>query len=222
MLFIEVFHGDAVFDFFPLIQIQQIDESSPLRGAALQRDVVNLLPVDLPEICEEQQPGVRAGDKQMLHRVFFGVLPAGDALAAAVLSLVRGQRCPLDVTVLRKRDDHRLFGNQIVFVDVGQFFVADFRAAFVAVLGLQSNHVLPHDDQDVRLIGQQTQILGDVVEQFLILALQFLPLQIRERSQLHRDDRFRLVGRERVVRPRAMFIQEIFKAAFAESLRDKF
>ena len=77
---------------------------------------------------------MRAGDEQVLDRIFFVGLGALDALAAAALRAVGARRRPLDVAVVRDRDDHRLFGDQVFQVDVADLFAADLGAAVVAIL----------------------------------------------------------------------------------------
>ena len=91
----------------------------------------------MPLVGEEQQIGVRAGDEQVLDRVFFLGLGPCEPLAAAMLGPVGRGRRPLDVAVAADRDDHRLLGDQVFQVDVADLFAADFGAARVGVLPLQ-------------------------------------------------------------------------------------
>ncbi len=55
-----------------------------------------------------------------------------------------------------------------------------------------------------------------------MLAAKGLPFQIRQGAQLHRDDGFRLVGRELVRIGGPLFLLEVAEAALAESPGDQF
>ena len=88
----------------------------------------------MPFVREEQQVVVRAGDEQVLDRIFFVGLGPLHALAAATLGAIDARRRPLDVAVVADRDDHRLFFDQVFQVDVADFFAADLRPPRVGVL----------------------------------------------------------------------------------------
>ena len=77
---------------FGVLQREQIDDRPPAAGAALQRQIVDLLPMHAAPIGEEQQIGVRAGDEEMLDVVLFVRLDPRDPFAAAVLRLVGAER----------------------------------------------------------------------------------------------------------------------------------
>ena len=67
---VEVADRQALGDLFAFGQVQQVDDRPAAAVAAQLRQVVDLLPVDLAAVREEQQVGVRAGDEQMLDRIF--------------------------------------------------------------------------------------------------------------------------------------------------------
>ncbi len=119
MVVIEVFDRQAIRDPLVLREIQQVDERAAFRGSPLQRKIVDLSPIDFAAIGEEQQERVCAGDEDMFDRIFFIVFRPGDSFSAAVLGLIDVELRALDVAALRQRDDHRLFGNQFIAVDVG-------------------------------------------------------------------------------------------------------
>ena len=145
---VEVADRAAVGDLLALGQVEQVDDRPAAALARQLRQVVDLLPVDLALVGEEQQVVVRAGDEQVLDRIFFLGLGALEALAAAALRAVDAGRRALDVAVVRDRDDHRLFGDQVFQVDVADLFAADLGAARVAVLALQLLAILADDRED--------------------------------------------------------------------------
>ena len=94
----------------PFAEVQQVDHR-PAAGVAGQlRQVVDLPPIDLALVGEEQQVGVGAGDEEVLDRVFLFGLGPGQPLAAAALRAIDRSRRPLDVAVAADGDDHRLLG----------------------------------------------------------------------------------------------------------------
>ncbi len=98
---VEVADRAAVGDLFALGQIQQIDDRPAVALARQLRQVVDLLPVDLALVGEEQQVVVRAGDEQVLDRIVLVGLGALEPLAAAALGAIGAGRGPLDVAVVR-------------------------------------------------------------------------------------------------------------------------
>ena len=142
---VEVADGAAVGDLFVLGQVEQVHDRPAFALARQLRQVVHLLPVDLALVGEEQQVVVRAGDEQVLDRIFFVGLGAFDALAAAALGAVDAGRRALDVAVVRDRDDHRLFFDQVFEVDLADLFAAELGAALVAVLACQLFAVVADD-----------------------------------------------------------------------------
>ena len=162
---IEIADRPAVGNLLALAEVQQVDHGAAAGVAGQLRQVVHLAPIDLALVREKQQIGVRAGDEQVLDRVFLFGLGAGQALAAAALGPVDRGRRPLDVAVAADRDDHRLFGDQVLHVDFADFVAADFGAAGVAVLPLQLAEVLADHVQDVLPVGEDAAILGDLLEQ---------------------------------------------------------
>ena len=118
---VEVADRAAVGDLLALGEVQQVDHGPAAAVAGQLRQVVDLAPVDLALVGEEEQIGVRAGDEEVLDGVFFFGLGAVEALAAAVLGPVgRGGR-PLDVAVAADRDHHGLFGDEVFEVDDRRF-----------------------------------------------------------------------------------------------------
>ena len=131
---VEIADRPAVGDLLAFGEVQQVDDRPAAAVAAQLRQVVDLLPIDLAAVGEEQQVGVRAGDEQVLDRIFFFGLGALQALAAAALGPIDAGRRALDVAVVADRDDHRLFGDQVFQVDRADLLAADLGAAVVAVL----------------------------------------------------------------------------------------
>ena len=64
------------------------------------------------------------------------------------------------------RDDHRLFGDQILQIDVAEFFVGDLGPPGVAESSFDLLQVFLDDVVDSLLVAEDVQVVGDLREQF--------------------------------------------------------
>ena len=195
---VEIADRPAVGDLLALAEVQQVHHGAAAGVAGQLRQVVHLAPIHLALVGEKQQVGVGAGDEQVLDRVFlFGFRPHQALAAAALGPIDRGGR-PLDVAVAADRDDHRLFGDQVLHVELAHLLAADFGAAGVAVLPLQLAAVVANDVQNVLPVGEDAAVLGDFLQQLAMLAGELFLLQIDQLAEGHAQDGVGLDGRERV------------------------
>ena len=84
-----------------LAQRQHVDQRAALRGARALGQLVDLEPVDLAAVGEEQQVVVRRADEEVLDVVALLHVHPDHADAAAVLLAVGRERQPLDVAGVR-------------------------------------------------------------------------------------------------------------------------
>ena len=113
----------------------RLSEVLAARVAPGERQLVDLMAVDLADAGEEEQEVVRAGDEEVLDLVFFLEVHAGHAHAAALLLAVGGDRQSLDVARLGDGDDHLLLGDEVFDVEVA-LVGHDLGAAVVVVQAL--------------------------------------------------------------------------------------
>src|SRR5205807_113435 len=94
----------------------QLGGDHDLAGAvgAARGDDVDLQPVHLAEVGEEEEVRVRGGDEEVLDDVFLFRLHAGHALAPAALAAVGLDVRALDVARARDGDDHLLVGEEVL------------------------------------------------------------------------------------------------------------
>ncbi len=161
---IEVSHRPAIGDLLPLGQVQQIDDRPAFALAAQRWQIVYLLPIHFAFVRKKQKVGVRAGHEQVFDRVLFFRLSPANALAAATLRPVDADRRPLDVPAMADRHDHVLFGDQIRQVNVTDLFAADLGPPVAAVLSLDLTQIVLDDVPDVLFVGQDPQVLGNLVQ----------------------------------------------------------
>ena len=112
-------------------------------------------------------------------------------LPAAPLRAVERQGRALDVAAARHGDDHVLFDDQVLDVDVGGLG-DDLRAALVAELLLDLRE-LADDDVEHELLGAEDLLqLRDQGQDFLELRDDLLALEPRQPLEAHVQDRLRL------------------------------
>ena len=153
------------------------------------RDGVDLRAEHAAAVGEEQRPVVRVGDQQVRERVLLDRARADDALAAARLAAVRGQRLALDVAAARDRDHDVLVGDQVL---VGQLAVG---VVLRCACGARRRTCRPARvssslmmRQDARRVGQDVLELGDQLDRGEVLVLDLLALERGQAAQLHLED----------------------------------
>ncbi len=195
---VKILHRAAVGDILALAEVEQVDHRAAAAVAAKLRKVVDFAPVDPADIGKEQEIGVGTGHEQVLQRIFLVGLGAAKPLAAAALGAVSGDGSPLDVAVRADRNDHHLFGDQILVVDVADFIAADLGPPLVAVFPLQLEEIGADQGQDVPLVGEDAAILADIGKQVLIFLGELLLLEVDQLPEGHAKDGIGLHRRESV------------------------
>ena len=83
-------------------------------------------------------------------------------------------------------------------------------------LRFSSWQIAANDRQDVLLVGQDAQILGDFLEQLCVLAAEFFLLQVDQLAERHSQNGVGLHGGERVGSAHAAFLLEHGEAGVAQ------
>ena len=196
---IEIADRPTVGNLLAFGQVQEVDDRPAASIPTQLRQIVDLAPIDLTPVGEEQQIGVRAGHEEVLDGVFLFGLGALESLAAATLGPIDTGRRPLDVPVAAERNDHRLFGDQVFQVDLAELLAADLGASRVAVLAFQLAQVVADDGQDVLLVGEDPVVLDDLLQEFGMFAAELLLFEVDQLAQGHLQDRVGLDRCERIV-----------------------
>ena len=152
-----------------LAQRQQVDHGAAAALAVALGQLVHLQAVDLADAREEEDVVVRRRDEQVLDPVVvLGVHPH-HAHAAALLLAVGGGRDALDVARLRDRDDHVLFADQLLEVELA-LGRHDLGAPVVAEAVAELAQLVLDDRVDARLVGQDRAQLGHERDELAVLA----------------------------------------------------
>ena len=191
-VFAELAHGDQPRNPLAIAKLQQVDDRTAAGGAGCQRQVVNLDPVNLALVGEEQDVIVSQGNEHMLEEVAFLGVGRGDAAAPPALSAIGAGGQPLDVTVVSDGHDHVFLADQRFLVEVAELFVGDQAAARVGVLGLQLTQVGPDHLEDHVLVAQDPLVAGDVGFQADVFLCQLVSLEAGQSLKLHGQNRIGL------------------------------
>ena len=188
----ELAHRHHPGDPLPLAQLQQVDDRPSPGGPCRQRQVVDLQPVDLPLVGEEQDVVVRQSNEHVFEEIAFLGIGRGDAPAPSALGAVGAGRQPLDVAVVGDGHDHVFLADQRFLVEVADLLVGDHAAARVGVLGLQLAQVGADQVEDQVLVGQDPFVAGDIGFEPRVFLRQLVGLQPGQPLQLHGQNRIGL------------------------------
>ena len=120
-----------------------------------------------------------ARHEEVLDEVVVLEREALDALAAALLGAVRGNRDALDVAGVGDGHDHVLVGDEVLDVEVARG-MADLGAALVAELAGDLAHLLLDHREDLLLVGEKVLVVGDRTAQSGELLLDLVALEAGE------------------------------------------
>ena len=128
---------------------------------------------------------MRAGDVHVAHGIFVVELGALNALSAATLRLIFGERGTLNNAVGRDRYDHRLFRNEIFVVDIDNLFLTDRGAARVGVLRFDVEQVLTDDRENIAFVRKNAAVFRNVGKERVVLVGELLLLQVDQLAERH-------------------------------------
>src|SRR5438874_2564362 len=183
----EVLHGHAGGHRLALAEREEVDHGLALGLAPALGDLVDLQPVHLAEIGEEEKVRVRGGDEEVFDDVFLFRLHAGHALAAAALAAVGLDVRALDVARARDGDDHLLVGEEVLDRQLRRLG-ENLGAPRVAVLLFDLEQLLLDDVHQLGVRGQDALELLDQREHLLVLLDDLVPLQLGQALQPHVQD----------------------------------
>ena len=194
LVLVEVAGRDHRRHLLAVAQRQHVDQRAAFRGPRALGQLVDLEPVDLAAVGEEEQEVVGRADVEVLDVVvLFQVHPHHPA-AAAVLLAVGRQRQALGVAGVGDRDHHLLVGDHVLDVHVA-LEVGDFGAPLVAVALVDFVELLDDQRVDPGRVAEDRAQLADPLHQVCVLVADFVGLERGEPREAHVEDRLRLHAR---------------------------
>ncbi len=134
-------------------------------------------------------------NEQILHKVFFPGMQAGNPLSASSLALIGTKRRSLDITVMGQRDHNIMFVNQILHV----YFIIcrnDLRSSRIIVFVLDFQHLLLDNANQQMFIAQYILQMLYCLFQLRIFLIYFVPLQSGQSLKTHIQNRLCLLFRQ--------------------------
>ena len=174
----------------------EVDKARPLRHPARLGDLVRLDPVRLPSVAEEQDEGVVGGDGRHLHVILLLRPHPHDPAAAPLLPAVGLEQQPLDVAVVGQGDHHIGVRDQIFLFQFG-VLAGDPGPPRVPEPLLDLEQLGLDDLKHLPFVAQHVLVLGDRLDQLLVLRIQLLALERGEPLEPHLEDGVRLGLAER-------------------------
>jgi hypothetical protein len=143
---------------------------------------------------------VRRGNEELVDEIFLSRLHADLAFAAATLRAVRRGRRALDVPGVGNRDDHVLFLDEVLHVDLG-FRCDDLGTPRVLVFRPDLFELADDDVHQDLDVGQDPRKPGNVVAELAVILCELLALEPRETRKPHLENGLRLPLRQEILLP---------------------
>ncbi len=128
-------HRQEPFDGFPRLQVDEIGDVLSLADRGRVRNLVNLQPVNLPSIGEDQQVAVRRIHQEVFDEILVSRSHADAALAAARLAAIGIHRRALQISAVRDGNGDVFDRNQVFEQNLARV-LHDLGAALVSVFFL--------------------------------------------------------------------------------------
>src|SRR5207253_3132837 len=160
---------------------------APPRGATGLRDLVHLRPVDLAPRREEQEVGMRLAGEQVLDATLLARRRPDLAATAAALRPVEGHGVSLDVALVRDRDDHVLFDDEVLDRE-HPHLVDDLGPAGVGILLADRAQFLDDDLRYLALVGEDLAVVLDRAFGLAVFLEDLVALEAGEALQAHVED----------------------------------
>ena len=171
---------------------QHVHERLALRGARALRQLVDLQPVDLAPVREEEQEVVGRADVQVLDVVILLQVHPHHPDAAPALLAVGGDRKALRVAGVGDRDHHLLVGDHVLDVHVA-LEVGDLGTPLVPVASLDFVQLGDDERVDPGGLAEDGSQLLDLLDQLGVLGADLVGLERGEPLQAHVQDRLGLL-----------------------------
>ena len=169
---------------FSRCNIDQVDDGLPFGGPPALGNLINLQPVDFPLVRKDQDIMMGRGDEDLFDKILFLGAHADLALAAPALAFVEADGIALDIAVVGNGHHHVFFDDHVFDVDI-LGTDDDFRAAFIAVAGLDLFQFGHDDIEHFPWIIQNTLQGSNQTGHFRVFRINFFPFQTGQALQAH-------------------------------------
>ena len=188
--------GDDGRSVLALVERHEVDDRGAAGRALANRQLVDLEAIDLTLVREEQHIVMRARDEEVLDEVLVLEAHSLDALAAALLGTVGGNRGALHVAGVCHGNDHVLVGDEVLDVELLGALDGNLGTALIGELALDLAHLVLDDGEDLLRVGKQVLVVGDRLAKAVELLLDLIAGETRKATETHLENGLGLLRRE--------------------------
>ena len=153
---------------------------------------MDLHPVNLSGIGEEQDIIMGGGDEEILHKIFLFDVDAHLPLSAAMLAAVEADRISLDISRMGDGHDHILFGDEVFDSDFWGG-LHDFRFPFIPEGIADGEEFLLDQIENQPITGKEGLQAIDQLDSLLVLLDDFTLFEVGQPLEPHLQDRLGLL-----------------------------
>ena len=163
VVFWEVAGSNNCLDLLALCKrLDDVDDGATLSSSVTNRKLVDLEAVHLTKVGKEQHVIMGRSNKEVLDKIVLFERNTLYALTAALLGAINLNRNALYVTCVSNGDNHILFGDKILDVQVLNILVRDLRAALIGVAVGNLTELISDNCQNLLLVGEKILVVGNI------------------------------------------------------------
>ena len=189
VVFWEVAGSDNCLDLLALCKrLDDVDYGATLGCSVANRKLVDLEAIHLTKVGKEQYVIMGGSNKEVLDKIVLFERNTLYSLTAALLGAINLNRNALYIASVSDGDNHILFGDKILNVQVLNVLVRDLRTTFVSVAVGNLTELISDNCQDLFLVGEKILVVGNVKSELGDLVNKILTCQAGETTQTHLKD----------------------------------
>ena len=189
VIFWEVAGSNDCLDLLALCKcLDDIDDSAALCSSTTNRKFVDLEAIHLTKVGKEQHVIVGRSNKEVLDKIVLFERDALNTLAAALLRAINLNRNALYVTCVSNGNNHVLFSDKILDVQVLNVLVGDLRTTLVSVTVGNLTELIGNNSQNLFLVSEKILVVGNIKSELGNLVNKILTSKTGEAAQTHLKD----------------------------------
>ena len=189
VVFWEVAGSNNCLDLLALCQrLDDVDDCATLSGSVTNRKLVDLEAVHLTKVGKEQHVIMGGSNKEILDKIVLFERDALNTLAAALLRTINLNRNALYVTCVSNGNNHILFSDKILDIQVLNVLVRDLRTTLVSVAVGNLTELISNNSQNLFLVSEKILVVGNIKPELGNLVNKILTSKTGEAAQTHLKD----------------------------------
>ena len=189
VVFWEVAGSDNCLDLLAFCKrLNNVDDCATLSGSVANRKLVDLEAVHLTKVGKEQHVIMGGSNKEVLDKIVLFERDALNTLAATLLRAINLNRNALYVASVSDGDNHILFSDKILNVQVLNVLVGDLRTTLVSVTVGNLTELISNNSQNLFLVSEKILVVGNIKSELGNLVNKVLTCQTGEAAQTHLKD----------------------------------